>query len=134
MTGGLFSQRTPWRSVIVYVRPSLETSALSARSGTGVKSEGPYLGPLTNLKSVRCTKDEMSCVWYDTVAWMSKEGGSRPMCLRTPPRFGCWAAATVGTAAAAAAPTAAVFRKSRRPMPRVVVSLMASSRVRVAAL
>ena len=46
-------------------RPSVETSALSARSGTRVKSEGPYLAPLTNLKSVRLTKDETSWVWYE---------------------------------------------------------------------
>jgi len=63
LTGARDSQRTPGRSAMVYTRPSLETSALRARSGTGVKSDGPYLAPLTNLNSVRLTKDEMSWVW-----------------------------------------------------------------------
>jgi hypothetical protein len=44
----------------------LEATAFRAMSGTRVKSEAPYFSPLTYLKRVRCTNDEVSWVWNDT--------------------------------------------------------------------
>src|SRR5262249_40162300 len=113
-TGGRVSHRTPGRRAMVYTRPSRDTSARRARSGTRVKSEGPERAPLTNLKSVRRTSDERNWVWEDRVPCASKLDGSTPMTLRTPPRRGRGSAKVARGEHAVAAAAAATFRKSRR--------------------
>src|SRR5712691_2946679 len=115
-TGGLFCQRTPLRSLKMYV-VSLGWVQDSARSPSIGNVPGWMAGPVLCLSRRLWVKEYAMCVLYEIVRCGSQCGGSQRRSEMVPPRLGACARAGVqiaGAEAAAAMPAPPHLRRSRR--------------------